>query len=168
MVGFGPFGLVLDNPASRLARELDRRRIGGTPLLGREMPVSYRRAPELTLRLASEAGCSRVLGIGVARGASEARVEAFGYNVVQGDDVDGVCPGRVEPGGPDRRALTGPSAAFASALGVPVSDDPGRYVCNAWAYVLAGAGLETMFLHIPDQGLRAERVAAGLDASWGP
>lgn len=165
MVGFGAFLDVLDNPAARLARACDGGRAGGHPVVGREMPVTWHGAVARVVALQAEHDAALVLGVGVARGRDAPWVERVGWRRVDGavPDAAGEHLDDLDPAGPDRRVSTLDPVALAEALGVGVSDDAGRYVCNAFLY-LAPAALPVPvgFLHVPAAGFPPERLLAGL------
>ena len=53
--------------------------------------------------------------------------------------------------------------AFAGALGGVVSEDAGRYVCNAWLYrtvCALGSEIPVLFLHIPPAGFADQTLVA--------
>jgi pyroglutamyl-peptidase len=159
VVGFGPFLDVGDNPAARLARAVDGRTSDGFRVVGREMPVSYRRAPELTAAWAREAGAAAVLGVGVARGRAVPMVERRARGECDGvPDVDGelvaLAGDRVSPVADE----------LARALGVAVSDDAGRYVCNAWLHRVLDLlpDRPVAFLHVTHDGFDPARLCAAL------
>lgn len=151
VLGFGPFLEVTENPASRLARAVD----GRGPIVGSEMPVSYRRS----LAMAAACGAERIVGIGVARGRSHAAVERVAARGWTEADVDGDF-GEID--GPEERRSE-LAEGFATALGLPLSDDAGRYVCNGWLYRCLGMGLPVVFLHIPPEGFSAEELVEGIE-----
>jgi pyrrolidone-carboxylate peptidase len=167
VVGFGPFKDVSDNPASRLALSVDGREAGGLRFIGRVMPVSYDRGPAFTEGLFEELDPQLIFGVGVAVGRGEPALERVGRRALDPAhaDVDGVHLADAEEGGPaeiDASAAVGP---MAEALGLLVSDDAGRYVCNAWLYRVTrrlGARLPIAFLHIPSEGFSADRLVDGL------
>lgn len=159
-MGFGPFLDVGDNPAARLAHAVDGRLAGEFRVVGREMPVSYTRAPDLTERWARELHAAAVLGVGVARGRIAAAVERTGRAACDGTpDVDGEIA-RLD--GADRRSAV--AEALAGALDVAVSDDAGRYVCNTWLFRVLGQLTDrpVAFLHVPPEGFDPERLCAAL------
>ena len=172
IVGFGPFGAIADNPAARLARALDGQLAGGRPCVGREIPVRYREGIVETLALAAQLRPAAVIGIGVAANRPLPWVESVGVRL--GDpailDEAGEGVADLEPGGPARVEATAPVGRLAAALGIGVSVDAGRYVCNAWLYRVVraiGVGVPVIFLHIPLAGMAPERALAGLAAVWG-
>lgn len=166
--GFGPFLEVRDNPSARLALAVHGARAGLRDVVGEIMPVSYRRAPDLSLERARALDAGLVLGIGVARGRSavcvEARAVPTGHATLA--DVDGVQLDRIAVPGADELRATGAVMAFAGALGGVVSEDAGRYVCNAWLYrtvCALGSEIPVLFLHIPPAGLAPELLLAALE-----
>jgi pyrrolidone-carboxylate peptidase len=163
VVGFGPFLDVVDNPAGRLARGADGLAAADLAVTGREMPVSYARAPSLTAEWARGTAAELVLGVGVARGRSEPKVERIGRRAADPAlaDVDGVRLAELASDGADELVSTD-AEAVARALRVGLSDDAGAYVCNAWLYRTLRAGLRAAFLHVPPAGLPPERLVAAL------
>jgi pyroglutamyl-peptidase len=165
VVGFGPFVGVAENPAAALARGVDGLRGPALEVVGRELPVSYARAPELTREWASALAADLVLGIGVASRRVLPQVERFGRRRA-GDpraDADGERLTELAPDGPDVFASPA-SGAVARALGVGTSDDAGVYVCNAWLYRTLRSGLPVAFLHVPPAGFPAAQLESGLRA----
>lgn len=172
VLGFGPFGEVVDNPSRRLALALDGARVGGRRVVGREMPVLYGESVALTERLVLAHQPAVVLGIGVAVRRQRPEVERFGrpQRLPSLPDV----AGRIRPpgprGGPGPRAARGALAAFAQALGAGLSEDAGQYVCNAWLHDCLDR-LEdqrpVLFLHLPPAGLPPERLLRALPAVLG-
>ncbi len=166
VLGFGTFEGVRRNPAERLAGMLDGRRVGGHTIVGRRMPVSYRRCVGLTKGLARRLNPALVLGIGVATERTEAQFEVRGANRVSSSrpDVDGESPATLEVGGPEFRHAGFPGPHISGAGGVGFSENAGDYVCNAWLYRVLGQtpALRVGFLHIPSTGYEAEPVLATL------
>lgn len=150
LTGFGPFREVTDNPSGLLARSLDGARVHGMTVVGRELEVSYDRAPMETLALVRQFEPVLVVGTGVAVTRSEVQVERIGRGGAPvGLDNDGACPGSI---GVDYRSVIAES--LSEALGVGLSDDAGRYVCNAWLVrVGADARCPVAFVHIPSAGV---------------
>lgn len=168
--GFGPFLDVLDNPSARLARAVHGWSGSGVRVTGEAMPVSYARAPALSIARARALGVDAVVGIGVARARDAVNVERVGRNRLgsASADVDGVCQAQVDPAGPDVHPATLDPVALARALGGVVSDDAGRYVCNAWLYAVAGAlgpEMPVAFVHVPPAGLEPARLVGALVAT---
>lgn len=167
VLGFGPFLGVADNPAARLARAVDGASLGGRTVIGRVMPVSYERGPDLAAALVDELDPALVLGVGVARDRPAPWVERVGRRRCSSTepDVDGVAGADLEPGGPEEVEATLDVHVLAAALGCGVSRDAGRYVCNGWLYRTVrrlGAGRPVGFLHVPDAGVEPGRLLNGL------
>jgi pyroglutamyl-peptidase len=163
VVGFGPFAGFAENPAAALARAVDGLRGPDLEVVGRELPVSYARAPELTRTWARDLAADFVLGIGVAGGRPLPQIERIARRRA-GDaraDVDGERLDTLAPDGADELPCR-VAVPVARALQVGVSDDAGGYVCNAWLYRTLRSGLPVAFLHVPPAGFPAEQLAAGL------
>lgn len=164
LTGFGPFRDVTDNPSARLVRALHGTTIAGHSVVAEVLPVSWTRGTRLVLDLIDRLRPELVLGFGVAVGRANAAVERLGTPQREGLDVDGDAPTPVA--GPAHSHPRLDVARLAEALGVGVSDDAGRYLCNAWLYeVSLGRDVPAAFIHIPDAGLDPAQVADGL-ARW--
>lgn len=164
VLGFGPFLEVTDNPAARLARAVDGARAPGLRVVGRTMPVSYRRAVDETVAAVAALGPAAILGVGVARGRPAPMVERWGTRAFDPalPDVDGVAEAEE---GPERVGTADPEG-LAEALGVAISEDAGRYVCNGWIWrAVRRVERPVAFLHVPDAGFDPDRLVAGL-ARW--
>ena len=173
VVGFGPFLDVRDNPAARLALGVDGADIGGVPVIGREIPVSYERGVQETLALVGQTRPRAVVGLGLAVKRTCVSVERWGRNRAASsmEDVDGARLSVLEVDGPERAGSTAPVEALARALGALVSEDAGGYVCNAWLYrvvrALGAPGApEVVFVHLPWEGLAPSRFRVALTELW--
>jgi pyrrolidone-carboxylate peptidase len=156
--GFGPFLDIADNPAGRLAEALDGQVAAGRVIEGRVTDTTWDAGARA---LAEATGAELLLGIGVARGRSSAAVERFGRRALDPAIPD--VRGAPAPAwtGPEVRAC--PDAeALADALGVGLSDDAGRYVCNAFLYIVLDGKIPAFFLHIPPSGFPMPRLLDGL------
>lgn len=166
LTGFGPFGEVDDNPSARLVRALHGAQLGGVPVRGLVLPVSYTRGPAAAIEAARTLRAQAVIGFGVAVRRSRIEVESRAVAACVGDDIDGQCPPCPAPG-PATRAPTLDAAHLAACLGAAVSTDAGTYVCNAWLYrVPAALDVPAGFIHIPPQGVDPDQVRRGLEAWW--
>lgn len=164
VTGFGPFEDVDDNPAERLARAVDARRVRGETVVGRVLPVSFERAPALTLAFARLHAARLVVGLGVATSRRRAEVERLARRVV-GDraDVDGAVLDALH--GPPEVRATVELGVLAGAMGLGTSEDAGAYVCNAWLYRVASAlDVPVGFIHLPRSGLDPETLLEGIAA----
>lgn len=166
LTGFGPFLDVADNPAARVVRALDGRRLAGETVIGRVLPVSYRRGPAETVAVARRLEPRLVLGLGVARSRGRVTVERVGRpDVGAAPDVDGERPARLGAG---LVRATVDVDRLAAALGAEVSDDAGDYVCNAWLYRVASTlDVPVGFVHVPVRGLDPDRLARALLTATG-
>jgi len=164
VTGFGAFPGVSHNPSGELARAVDGAEVDGVRVVGRVLDVSYTRGPREAIRLARSLGAALVLGTGVASSRSAVDVERRAVRAASGPaDVDG----RTRSGlrGPAIVEATIDVARLAAALGANVSDDAGRYVCNAWLYRVArGCTVPVGFVHVPPAGLDRALLLAGLRA----
>jgi pyrrolidone-carboxylate peptidase len=178
VAGFGAFLDVTDNPSARLATSLDGRTAtlpdGRTlRVVGRDMPVSYARGPDLVAAQARQIGAAAVLGIGVARGRAAPMLETTGRRTLEPSlaDVDGVRLADLGAlqAGPEVVTTTWPVAPFVAGSGFGTSDDAGSYVCNAWLWRTTQLlpDRPVGFLHIPDGGADAEALLRGIVASLG-
>ena len=172
VVGFGAFSTVVDNPASRLACALDGRLLGTRRVIGREIPVRYDEGPAETLRLIERYRPLAVLGIGVAVGRAGPMLERLGVRHANPslEDSAGLRVADLEPEGPEVVHSTAAVQEMAAAMGVQLSEDAGRYVCNAWLYRVVravGSVMPVAFLHVPEGGMPEEQLAQALIAVWG-
>ena len=172
LVGFGPFSTVVRNPAAQLALSLDGRRLGKVRVVGREIPVEYDGGPAETMRLIREIEPLAVSGMGVAVGRTVPMLERVGVRWADPhlQDNAGMKLGDLEPEGPETVHSTAAIRELAAAMGAEISEDAGRYVCNAWLYRMVraiGARLPVTFLHVPAEGMPAENLARALVTVWG-
>ena len=153
MTGFGSFSGVTDNPTESLAQALNGQMFAGHEIRGVVLPVSYARGPAEAIREAREFGADLVLGFGVAVNRTDVCVERIAVFVSDGDpDNDGETVAMSE--GPERVRATLDVDGLAGALGASLSDDAGRYVCNAWLYKVTEAlDVPVGFVHVPAAGL---------------
>ena len=164
VTGFGSFPGVPDNPTAHLARAVHGLVVGDCRIEGHVLPVSFARGPQAAIELAQRHQVRLVVGLGVAVARNQVCVERVGVRV-QHDrvDVDGATAcGLV---GPDRVAATLDTERLAQALGAELSDDAGRYVCNAWLYRVAQTlPVPVGFVHVPPAGLAPQRLLDGIRA----
>ncbi len=164
VTGFGAFPGVADNPSGALARAMDGADLDGVRVVGRVLDVSYTRGPREAIRLARSLGATLVIGTGVASTRTAVDVERRAVRAATGPaDVDG----RTRSGlrGPPIVEATIDVARLAAALGANLSDDAGRYVCNAWLYKVArGCAVPVGYVHVPPAGLDPAHLLTGLRA----
>ena len=170
VAGFGPFDGVVDNPSAAIAEALDGCVYGGVQVVGREMPVSFRRSIDACRMWIDGTGAVAVIGIGVALSRSEVSVEKRGQ-CPKGDgrlDVDHTA---CAPGGenePEEVWSTVDSARLAASIGAELSEDAGTYVCNHWLYrAVQEFDIPVGFIHVPPNGLDAGALLRGIHEMWG-
>ncbi|MCA3245469.1 MAG: pyroglutamyl-peptidase I [Azospirillum sp.] len=169
LTGFEVFGGHKANPSEKLALRLDGEWVGPARVVGRVFPVSIAKLDAALETLLAETKPVAIVALGLADDEATIRLETTGYNELKFriPDNDGrKRSGRIEKDGPARRAATLPLQAIRKALlgaGIParLSDDPGRFLCNAALYGLLGrAGRAPCgFVHLPPT---PEMVAAAL------
>ena len=164
VTGFEPFAGLDRNPSAEVAWRLERRTIGGSPVVSRLLPVSLAGYREALAAALDETRPGLVIALGLAQGEASIRIERLGINLADFDiaDNDGmVAAGRpLEEGGPRARFSTFPAAAIEIAVlaaGIPAhcSTTAGAYLCNACLYSLLGMseyaqpGFACGFIHLP-------------------
>ena len=165
VMGFGPFGDVLENPSSKLAEALHGTTAGPYRIAGMRMPVSYRRCVEVTASAVVRHSPDVVLGVGVAVLRSRPQLERFGrahHGALL--DVDQRAADWRSSSHRQRPARL-PLRLMCEAGGFELSDDCGSYVCNGWMYACLGMLPEQVrvgFLHIPRGGVSTEGVRQAL------
>jgi pyroglutamyl-peptidase len=159
VTGFGPFPSVATNPSGEVARRVaasPRFRRLGVEAQALVLPTAYS-SIEGVLAPALAGGFDAVLMVGVAGRAKKIRVERRAANRASLLSPD--AEGRRRTGltltpGPAHRA----SAAAVSCalhrlrrhrLPCRLSQDAGRYLCNAAYYAALAGPVPVLFLHIP-------------------
>ncbi len=172
VTGFGAFPGMPVNPTIALVRALDGKTVGAVRFVAAELPVSYRRGPEVALASIQAHRADAVLGFGVSRGIDAPRVETRARWVPEGSvDIEGqtttLLDGDLADG--EHVAATWPAAPLAKAMGCATSDDAGDYVCNAWLYqVAAKAKVPAGFVHVPVTPVDPDAVARAVAAALPP
>ncbi len=160
VTGFNPFGKHRKNPTQRLAREADRRSIGGALLAGRVLPTEFRRCDRMIAKALRETRPNAVLMFGLAPHRKKLALECVALNVDHSEQPDnaGRRPWRraIDPRGPTLLEATLSIDRLHDALRraripVSVSYHAGTYVCNhAYYRTLRGAGrARVAFIHVP-------------------
>lgn len=177
ITGFAPYGGRGTNPAAELAAALDGRRIGGRPVVGRTLPVSYRELPQRIDALLAETEPAVVISIGLWPGEPMIRIERIGVNVASFEIPDN--EGRlardepVRANGPAARTASLPIREIEAALlgaGIParVSDTAGTFLCNAALYGFLAAAERLApaalcgFIHVPYLPTQVAELVADL------
>ena len=160
VTGFGPFPGVPWNPSSWLVQTLARTH--ERPLAAAVLPVSWQSAWAALEPLLEAARPRQIIMFGVSRQARGFRLEQRAYNArSQHADADGAEPQTLQllpthAETIDATMLLAPIASAVAAADIPValSDDPGRYLCNALLFhTLAwtqNKPTRVGFVHIPN------------------
>ncbi len=158
VTGFGPFPGVARNPSGWLAQALAR---SHEAVMAAVLPVCWHGAWGALAPLLDETRPRHVILFGVSRTAHGFQLERFAYNAAsaRADAHERTAPcQRLSAHGPDMREASLPVGAISAALArarlpVALSDDPGRYLCNAvffHALQWAQDGRASVgFVHIP-------------------
>ena len=166
VTAFEPFGGETINPTARILETLPDE-IGGFKLHKLLLPVEFVRCREIALAEYDKSKPAAVIMLGQHGGADAIQVEtaavnrmhAFAKDGTPRPDNAGFAPAN-EPlikGGADRLFSTFPAEEIVraiSAAGVrcELSNDAGRYVCNALLYGMLSHNrgeVPTGFLHVP-------------------
>lgn len=164
LTGFEPFGDSDRNPSLEIARELDKRSIGGAQVTSRILPVSMQRIAAALDQVLDETRPDIVLSLGLAGNEAMIRIERYGVNLADFPIADNDGARSVDQAliadGAAAVATTLPNRAIFDALlaaGIParLSNTAGSYLCNALIYLtqaaLAKRGSKAPFgfLHLP-------------------
>ncbi|MCO5165089.1 MAG: pyroglutamyl-peptidase I [Planctomycetes bacterium] len=177
LTGFGPFGRHERNVSEEAVRRLDGAEVEGFALRALCLPVQFERAvAALEEALESERPLA-VISLGIHDEAGfRLELSAKNERHYALPDVDGqlVQDAAVEDGAPAMVFSSLPVAAIKQAFeqaGLPVelSEDAGRYLCNAVAYWTARRVSPAGFVHVPaaarlEDVLKAARLAAEVTA----
>jgi len=174
VTGFNPFGKHRRNPTQVLARDADRRSIGGAVLSGRVLATEFRRCDRMIEKALREIRPDAVLMFGLAANRKKISLECVALNVDHTETPDnaGRRPWRraIDPRGPALLEATLPIDRMHAALKrakvpVSVSYHAGTYVCNhAFYRALRRAGrARVAFIHVPERA-KPGRLRRALDA----
>jgi pyroglutamyl-peptidase len=164
LTGFEPFDGDSVNPSGEVAKRLDGRVIGDTPVRSAILPVQHEAARAVVDPLLEAPGLGAVVHLGLAGGRARISLERVAVNVMDysrpdahGQVLSGVpC---VE-GGPAAYFSTLPLREMLTALtaeGIPatISNTAGTYLCNDVSYTtlhalaLRGLSIPAGFIHLP-------------------
>ena len=170
LTGFGPFPGVQTNPTATLAQDFHDQQIGTSTVIGQHLEVDFEtiegQIQEVFLRHSPKA----IVLLGVAVQRSLIGLEGQAYNCREGQRPD--ATGRSFERDESLRGEMAIEAPLASDVHrVPLlqallkadfpselSDDPGRYLCNAsFFHALSEASLRSpiprcLFVHLPQVG----------------
>ncbi|MDP6933397.1 MAG: peptidase C15 [Myxococcota bacterium] len=182
VTAFGPFPGVAVNPTQALAARLAPMSFEGLPVVCRVLDVSYQRSAEQLLEELAAGWPRFMVHFGVATGSDRVAIETRAINRMTSvhPDVDG----RRFEGSPIRSDHPPDAAMFTQVAaqrlvttldeqGLParLSDDAGRYVCNAIYFnalagiAAAGLALPCIFVHVPPIGADPDPESA-TDTAW--
>lgn len=177
LTGFEVFGGNSANPSEKLARRLDGEWVGPARIAGRVLPVSIAKLDAALDEILAETKPVAIVALGLAEREATIRLETTGYNELDfriADNDGKKRRGPIDKAGPAKRAASLPLNASLKALlaaGIPsrLSDDPGRFLCNAALYSFLGkAGRAPCgFVHLPptpEMVARALKKNPDLDA----
>jgi pyroglutamyl-peptidase len=165
VTGFERFGKEDSNPTDRLAKAFDGKSIGKSKVVGRVLPVSYRRVGTSLRLILEKEKPEVVVATGLWGGRTDMTVERIAVNVMDAriPDNDGFSPkdSPVVKGGPTAYLSTLPYARIVADMrreGVPatLSYSAGTFICNALLYHLLHYGHRHDipklggFLHVPN------------------
>ena len=156
VTGFGPFGVVRDNPSLALALRLRDDPPCGWALAIRPLEVTYSAALGAVEEIVANPP-DVLVELGVHGGDAVMRLELFGRrNVSDAPDNDGVV-GSVSMFPPAADVL--PSTLFPPGLAGQIgrsslieSESAGAYLCNFWYYTTLALlpGVRCGFVHVPN------------------
>ena len=166
LTGFGPFPGVADNPTAAMARALDGLQLPGMQLVSAVLPVAHPASGQEVARLCALHQPAAVLHLGVAQQADLVRIEQLACNELsfRVPDTAGAQPQAmpIDPSLPLDAELSVPwpvgglwAALSLAGLPAALSDDAGRYVCNATFWQSLRAGQRALFVHVPPVGALA-------------
>jgi pyroglutamyl-peptidase len=171
VTGFGPFPGIPANPSGEIARRVagsPRWRLVGAQAQALVLPTAYSSVEDVLAPALRQGGFDAVLMIGVAGRAKRIRVERRAANraSILSPDASGKRGARLALGpGPEYRpAAASPARALRHLRrhGLPsgVSQDAGRYLCNACYFFALAEPVPALFLHIPKPPRRKPREKA--------
>lgn len=159
VTGFGAFPGVAVNPTAQVAEALAQP-LAGWQIVSAVLPVAWRSARDQVADLVAQHQPACIVHLGVATDAQRLRIERQGVNALRFrvPDTAGEQPQEGEVEGGAAAALVTAVAvdalvAHLSALGfdAEVSDDAGRYVCNAtyFSSLHNHRDARVLFVHLP-------------------
>jgi pyroglutamyl-peptidase len=178
LTGFGPFGAHARNISEEAVRRLDGVEIDGFTLRALALPVQFERATAALDEAIEGEQPVAVLCFGIHDDPTTFRLELCAKNErhYPKPDIDGnVVQNAGVEDGPAMVFSTLPLAAikqsFADAgLAAELSEDAGRYLCNAIFYWASRRVTPAGFIHVPasverlEDAVRAVRIAAQVTA----
>ncbi len=164
ITGFEPYGGSGRNPSHEAMTALQGRTIGGKAIIGRCLPVSFGRFPDIASELIEELNPSSVISLGLWPGECMIRIERVAVNIADFSIPDNegilVVDDLVDPEGAAALMSTLPVRAIEQAMltdGIPagISATAGTYLCNICLYSFLQAAQQHRepvtcgFIHVP-------------------
>jgi pyroglutamyl-peptidase len=164
VTGFEGYGGRDRNPAGETAKALDRQTVAGCAVVGRQLPVSYKKLSRCLIDLMQEHQPEIVISLGLWPGESIIRLERIGINCADFEIPDNegviVSDAPITNSGAAALMATLPNRQIRSALlnaDIParISSTAGTFLCNATLYATLSFA-QTMrkapltgFIHVP-------------------
>ena len=164
LTGFGPFEGVERNPTECLVKLLAQEAIPGVRIEVRVLPTSFERAPAEIGKLLASNPFDLVVHLGVSGRATGLVLERKAWNLASCSkpDIDGSTLQKrpldsslpldspLETSLDLKRLLTSLTPRIAPiGLEATISEDPGRYVCNATYFSSLRVRRDALFVHVP-------------------
>ena len=164
VTGFTKWGNEPGNPTEELAKRLDGSTVLGAEVVGKVLPVSFKRAGSIVEQLVRELRPSVVISFGLAPKDQVIRVERVAVNIMapKKPDEDGYRPvdEPIDPSGPVAYFSTIPTRKIYEELlrrGIParLSYSAGTFLCNFVMYKflreldILGMNSLSGFIHVP-------------------
>lgn len=164
LTGFEPFDTATVNPSWEAVRQLDGVQLcEGVQMVARCLPCTFASAAETLLQLINELQPAMVIATGLGPGRSDISIERVAINVNDARIPDNLGAQPIDiavvDGGPAAYFSTLPIKGMVKALreagiAASVSQTAGTFVCNQVFYrlqhALAGTGVRSGFIHVPD------------------
>jgi pyroglutamyl-peptidase len=163
LTGFEPFLGFEINPTEAVVKNLDGKQIGKFTIIGKILPVDFKKGPEQLLKHMEEINPDAVISLGLAAGRTHITPERIAINCQDGEpDNNGVqlTDHPIDPNGPDGYFSKLPIRKIVNQLneaGLPaeISNTAGTYLCNNVMYsmihdlVKREKDIPAGFIHIP-------------------
>lgn len=177
VTGFGPFPGIAHNPSAEIARRVaasPRWRMHEVAAQALILPTTYAALDQVLDPAIAREAPDALLMIGVAGRSSRVRIETRALNRanILLPDAAGQRPGRLTlRDGHGARAMREDPVRLRALMrrhGVAcrVSQDAGRYLCNAAYFQALATPIPVLFVHIPKGQAWSRRAGASRRHSW--
>lgn len=160
--GYEPFLEFDENPSMIVAERLKGKKIAGSEIKTRILPVEYSKVEDAIVEAINEFNPSLVIGLGLAAGRNKVTPEKIAVNYKRSSAADNagvkVNGEKIDRTQPDGIFSTLPVEAITDALnkkGIPssLSLSAGGYLCNFAMFVIVREsikrGFKGGFIHVP-------------------